>query len=141
VKGFKSKHAFLILALILTFSASALPEVSHSEVRKVETGAVVIKSNSLEIDNSRKMVIFTGDVDARKDDLIINCQKMFLYYNDMPSDRDSGKVEIDIDKIVAAEHVTITRSDGGLATAEEAIYYQDGEKVVLTGKEVGLPFS
>ena len=136
MKGFKSKLAFLILALILTFSASALPEVSHSEVRKVETGAVVIKSNSLEIDNSRKMVIFTGDVDARKDDFIINCQKMFLYYNDTPSDRDSGKVEIDIDKIVAAEHVTITRSDGGLATAEEAIYYQDGEKVVLTGNPV-----
>lgn len=137
MKGFKSKLAFPILALILTFSASALPEVLHSEVRKVETaGAVVIKSNSLEIDNSRKMVIFTGDVDARKDDFIINCQKMFLYYNDTPSDRDSGKVEIDIDKIVAAEHVTITRSDGGLATAEEAIYYQDGEKVVLTGNPV-----
>ena len=135
MKGFRSKSLFFTLTLLLAFSVSVSAEVT-SEVQKVEAGAIVIKSNSIEIDNSRKMVIFTGNVDARKDDFTINCQKILLYYRDKSSGGVSGKMEFEIDKIVATEKVTITRTDGGLATAEKAIYYQDGEKVVLTGDPV-----
>ena len=42
---------------------------------------MVIKSNTLEIDNEKKTVTFTGNVDARKDDWIMNCDKMVLMYN------------------------------------------------------------
>jgi len=41
-----------------------------------------------------------------------------------------------IEKIIAKGDVKITRSSGGLATAEEATYYWDEERVVLTGKPV-----
>lgn len=135
MKGFRPKPLFFTLSLLLAFSVSVLAE-GTSEVQKVEAGAVVIKSDSLEIDNSRKMVIFTGNVDARKDDFTINCQKILLYYRDKSSDKLHGKLEFEIDKIVATEEVAITRRDGGTATAEKAVYYQDGEKLVLTGDPV-----
>jgi lipopolysaccharide export system protein LptA len=41
-----------------------------------------------------------------------------------------------IEKIVAQGDVKITRQSGGLATAEEATYFWDEERVVLTGKPV-----
>jgi len=38
-----------------------------------------------------------------------------------------------INKIVATGEVKITRAQGGVATAEKAVYFQDEEMVVLTG--------
>jgi len=46
------------------------------------------------------------------------------------------KRALKIEKIVAKGDVRITRQSGGLATAEEATYYWDEERVVLTGKPV-----
>jgi lipopolysaccharide export system protein LptA len=97
----------------------------------------VIKSNSLEIDNKRREVTFAGNVEARKDDMTINCQKMFVYYlEDKAAGGASEKAAFKIDRIVATGEVKINRTDGGLATAEQATYYQSEEKVVLTGKPV-----
>jgi lipopolysaccharide transport protein LptA len=41
---------------------------------------IVIKSDSLEFDHQHKMVTFSGNVDARRDDWSILCQKMVVYY-------------------------------------------------------------
>jgi lipopolysaccharide export system protein LptA len=110
---------------------------------------IVIKSNSLEIDHQRKMVTFSGNVEAKREDWTIQCQKMIVYYEEKgkePAQKESMKEEkgkdlpqtegTKIDKIVAKGDVRITRASGGLATAEEATYYWDDERVVLTGKPV-----
>jgi lipopolysaccharide export system protein LptA len=97
---------------------------------------LVIKSNTLEIDNEKKTVTFTGNVDARKDDWIMNCNKMILFYNQQAGKGDTEKEKVRVDKIVAKGAVQIRRTLGGEATAEEATYYQADEKVVLTGKPV-----
>jgi lipopolysaccharide export system protein LptA len=95
--------------------------------------SIVIKSNSLEVDNKKRVVAFTGDVDARRDDLIINCDKMFVYYSGNMRSDPSQKSDLKMEKIVAKGGVRISRPSGGLATAEEAVYYQSDERVVLTG--------
>jgi lipopolysaccharide export system protein LptA len=97
---------------------------------------LVIKSTTLEIDNEKKTVTFTGNVDARKDDWIMNCDKMILFYNEQVGKGDTEKEKLRVDKIIAKGAVQIRRTLGGEATAEEAIYYQADEKVVLTGKPV-----
>jgi len=129
--------SFMILpTLIMMFPSSVLPEAPQKQNKGVDTGQMVIRSNTLELDSSQKIVIvtFIGDVDAKGDDFTINCQKMLLYYNDNPSGNDSGKVKSSIEKIIATGRVTISQPDGGLAMAEKAIFYQNDEKVVLTGK-------
>lgn len=108
---------------------------------------IVINSNSLEFDHQRKMVTFSGNVDAKRDDWTIVCQKMVIYYREKSKEstqKESMKLEklaesaqqqsLKIEKIVAMGDVKITRAIGGLATAEEATYYWDEERVVLTGK-------
>ena len=97
---------------------------------------LVIKSNTLEIDNEKKTVTFSGNVDARKDDWIMNCNKMILFYNEQVGKADTEKEKLRVEKIVAKGSVQIRRTLGGEASAEEATYYQADEKVVLTGKPV-----
>jgi lipopolysaccharide export system protein LptA len=128
--------SFIILpTLIMMFPSSVLPEAPQKQSKGGDTGQMVIHSNTLEIDSKQKIVIvtFIGDVDAKGDDFTINCQKMLLYYNNNPSGNDSGKGKSSIEKIIATGRVKISQPDGGLAMAEKAIYYQNDEKVVLTG--------
>ena len=138
MKGFNPKATLfaIIFFLSLVFPSAGLPETSKKEVQTLKAESMVIKSNTLEIDNKKQVVEFMGDVDARRGNFIIHCQKMLLHYNNQTTDKDSGKVNIKVDKIIATGKVKIIRTNGGLATAEKAIYYQNEEKVVLTGKPV-----
>jgi len=125
------------LLLLFFLAVPASPALSADFKLTKEGGKeepLVIKSNTLEIDNVKKLVTFTGDVDARKDDWIMNCNTMVLFYQEQAGGSDKEKLRVD--KIVARGDVRISRPAGGEATAEEAIYYQADEKVVLTGKPV-----
>ncbi len=97
---------------------------------------IVVKSDSLEVDNKRKIVTFSGNVNASRDDFTIDCEEMRLYYYDTGKAQSEADPEVKIDRIVAIGKVKISRADGGSATADKAVYYQKDEKVILTGKPV-----
>ncbi|MBU2498912.1 MAG: lipopolysaccharide transport periplasmic protein LptA [Proteobacteria bacterium] len=129
----------LLVFYLIPILALSVPLISWAQDKVGGTGklpgqSIVINSDSIEIDNKRKTVVFTGNVDAKREDLFITCERMVLYYHERPTDKTLNKNELKIDKIIATGGVKITRPEGGLATAEQATYYQDGEKVVLTGK-------
>ncbi|MBL7212983.1 MAG: lipopolysaccharide transport periplasmic protein LptA [Desulfobacteraceae bacterium] len=131
--------AFLFSGIMLQGVARSESLKKHSESEKgksSEPRPIVIKSNLLEVDNKRQVVTFTGEVNARQDVFILDCQKMFVYYKNPPGQEKSGEAETKIDKIVAMGEVRIKRTQGGVATAEKAVYYQSEEKMVLTGKPV-----
>jgi lipopolysaccharide export system protein LptA len=126
--------------LFLTFWSVLFAPDAHGQTLKKALGdsqgqPIVIKSNTLEFDHQRKMVTFSGNVDAQRDDWTILCQKMVVYYGEKGKES-SQKESMKIDKIVAKGDVRITRQSGGHAKADEAIYYWDEERVVLTGKPV-----
>ena len=136
MKCLKLKH-FLLLIVPLLFLASPFPPRAESEEKKSKdtNGApIVIKADSLEMDDKQKIVIFKGNVDAKEQDFVINCDKMVLHYKDQQNNKASDQGQFNIDKIVATGKVKIIRPGGGLATAEKALYYRGDEKVVLTGK-------
>jgi lipopolysaccharide export system protein LptA len=97
------------------------------------SGSIVISSDSFEIDNKRHIVTFTGNVEAVRDDINIKCQKIELFYENLADNNDPGKGRVKILEIIATEKVMLSRPDGGMATAEKAVYNQKDEKVVLTG--------
>ena len=131
------KYKILLISfLIFLYPTVLLSEISQKETKKVDSDPITIRSNSLEIDNKKNIVTFSENVDAKTPDFTITCHKMLVFYHDKPSLKDSGKEEIRIEKIIATGDVKINRPDGGLATAEKAVYYQNDEKVVLTGKPV-----
>ena len=120
---------------VLVFAPAANGQSLKKAFGDSQGPPIVIKSDTLEFDHQRKMVTFTGNVDAKRDDWTIVCRKMVVFYvekNKEPSQKDSLKIE----KIVAKGDVRITRQSGGLVTAQEATYYWDEERVVLTGKPV-----
>ncbi|MBW1703623.1 MAG: lipopolysaccharide transport periplasmic protein LptA [Deltaproteobacteria bacterium] len=138
MEDLKCKPFFLLMIVLFGL---LLPCFAGSETLKEELGKggskeMVIKSNKLEVDDNRKVVIFTGDVDAKREDFVINCKKLVVFYKSLPGSKEPGKGKTEVDKIVATGHVKITHAQGGSATAEKAVYYQRDEKVVLTQNPV-----
>lgn len=130
-------HFCLVTVLVaaFAFSGPALSQTIKDRVKNDPEKPMVIKSRTMEIDDETKNVTFVGDVNAEKDDFIIKCEKMRVYYSDSAK-RKNGKRETKIIKITASGNVRINRLQGGVATSEKAVYYEEGEKIVLTGNPV-----
>lgn len=111
-------------------------QTAQNEAEGAEPNPIVIKSKTLEVDNETRVVTFTGEVNAQKDEFVIDCQRMRLYYENAPKEGNSETSGTRIDRIVAEGNVRITRAEGGTATSDKAVYYQKTEKVVLTGNPV-----
>jgi len=138
MENLKCKPFFMLMILLfgLLLPCLAGSETLRERVDRGESKEMVIKSNKLEVDDNRKVVIFTGDVDAKREDFVINCKKLIVFYKSLPGSKEPGKEKTEVDKIVATGHVKINHSQGGAATAEKAVYYQRDEKVVLTENPV-----
>jgi len=129
---FFSAVLFLILpGFIFPLHCSA--EGKNRKSSDVHTKPIVILSKTLEVDDAKKIITFTGQVNAKKDDFVVDCQKMLVYYRTSPDKSKKEAFAQGIDRIVASGHVRVTRKEGGVATADKAVYYQDDDKLVLTG--------
>jgi lipopolysaccharide export system protein LptA len=93
---------------------------------------IVIHSDTLEFDQKKKVITFEGKVKARSEDMVVDCQKMIMYYHEDSVGTESSIKSARIDKIIALGDVVISRSDGSMARAGKAVFYQDEERVVLT---------
>lgn len=136
MKGIKNQPFFLYLMVLfgLLGPVFALSETSEKNKNEnAEAKPIVIKSQSMEMNNMLKVVTFMGDVKANYDNFIIDCDKLVAYYADMPDQQEKEKGTPNINKIVATGNVIINRAEGGVANAEEATYYQEDERIILTG--------
>ena len=136
----QTKHGLscggILLALVLMAPSWLAAEDARKRGMQLAGEEIVVKSDSLEVDNKRKVVTFSGNVNASRDDFTIQCEEMSLYYYDTGKAQSEADPEMKIDRIVAIGKVKISRPEGGSATADKAIYFQKDEKVVLTGKPV-----
>ncbi|MCP4668724.1 MAG: lipopolysaccharide transport periplasmic protein LptA [Deltaproteobacteria bacterium] len=108
-----------------------------NEIQKAGGKPIQVESKTLELNDKKKTVTFADNVHAKIDNFAIQCSKMVVYYEgEQTAQKGAAKVDASIDRIVATGQVKIIRGKGGTATAEKGVYYQRGEKVVLTGKPV-----
>jgi lipopolysaccharide export system protein LptA len=98
-------------------------------------GATTINSRTLSVDHNSNVVIFSGDVRAENNEMVIECREMTVYYAEAP-EKGTADSSYRVDKIVSTGGVKITRALGGVATGETAVYHQDEGKMVLTGNPV-----
>ncbi len=132
-------RAFLFLTILLAGLMPSFPcfsQPSDRSGKEEKASSIVIKSDTLEMDDAKKRVSFVGKVDALKGTLRIKADRMTVHYTGRSTRETTEGEQAKIEKIVATGHVKIIRAEGGLATAEKAVYYQGEEKVVLTGKPV-----
>ncbi len=84
---------------------------------------ITIKSDRMEVLQSQKIVVFSGNVVAKKADLTIYADRLLVYYTTK-----DGKREVK--KLVAIGHVKIHKNDW-IARAGKAVYFKIQEKIVL----------
>jgi len=93
---------------------------------------IIINSNTLEIDQKKRTVTFAGGVNAVQDDIVINCDKMMVYYYTDKAKNESSIGSNRIEKIEASGNVIINIPDGNKATAGKVVFYENEGKAILT---------
>ncbi|MBW2006006.1 MAG: hypothetical protein JRI72_15675 [Deltaproteobacteria bacterium] len=123
----------LISVIFLLFpQITAFSQESKATSPLSSENPIIIHSNTLEFDQEKKLVVFEGKVHAKTEDMVIDCQKMLVYYIGSPTKKESNAESSRIDKIIALGNVIINRFDAGVARAGKAVFYQNEAKVVLT---------
>ncbi len=87
---------------------------------------ITIKSDRMEVLQNQKVVVFSGNVVAKKADLTIYADRLLVYYATK-----NGKREVR--KLVAIGKVKIHKGDW-IARAGKAVYFKTEERIVLEDK-------
>jgi lipopolysaccharide transport protein LptA len=137
-QNMKKKNSGLKLCLWMIFIGSVLVfSTWQGWAAPSSDSAIVIKSKTCEFDLKNKVVTYIGDVDARRDDIIIRCQRLLAYIGEQPKVKSSENNTFKFDKIVAKNNVVVIRqTDGMTMNCEEAVYFQNEQKIEATGNPV-----
>ncbi len=92
-----------------------------------------IEADRMESNSSKNIVVFTGNVETKQGDLIINADKMTVYYQKLVAKKkfSSGNSQ-KIEKIVATDNVRIARGELS-AAGDSAEFSASKNKVKLIG--------
>ncbi len=120
---YKLRNSFILIFLFLSLFAN----LSFSEVKKDSTEPIIITSESLINDNKSKTATFEGGVVAKRGDVILNANKMIVYYEE---EEKGGNIKM----IEAIGNVRLQRGQRVL-TAHKATYLPEPEeRVIFTGE-------
>ncbi|MCP9465314.1 MAG: hypothetical protein NNA25_11040 [Nitrospira sp.] len=113
-----------------------------------EAGAVptTITSNKMTVRNRENQAIFEGNVVLTRGALVVNSEKMIVFFHGQAGDPERGPAEKrsetlpsptgrSLERVEAIGHVTI-KQENGHATCQKAVYFSNEEKIVMTGDPV-----
>ncbi len=150
---------WLLLLNLLTFGTASLSESADAALPKggVEQAvSTTITSKKMTVKNQDSQAVFEGAVVLTRGSLVVYSDRMVVMFRvqDPPaSDNQNGPEAVkgaapskgpdavpavsnrSVNRIEATGRVKIEK-DSGSATCEKAIYYHDGDKIVLTGDPV-----
>lgn len=134
----KGKTIFIAVALCLFSLHFYLGEAAETKKKDAFDGQPIeISADRLEANDEKKVVLFSGNAVAVQGDRVIKAEKIFIYYR-----KDAGKDGLknagrpgDMEKIEARGKVSVSQNDRTV-TGEQAIYYQDAQKIIVTGNAV-----
>ncbi len=122
------RYIFTLLVAALIFTTSPMTGMVSAEDAPIRVEADHM--SSLEKESS---VIFTGDVDARQEDVRIRSDKMTVYYTEKAKDaKESEKMTQKVEKLVCNGNVEITRGEW-LGTSKDMIYISKKRQFILIG--------
>ena len=128
---------FVVLAL-MPGAVSAKQAASTQKKAKMDRNQPIqIVSDRLDAYDETKNVIFSGNAVATQGDKVIKADRLIIHYKENPDKTKKKEVRGmgetgDLDQVEAVGHVIITQP-GRVVTGDHAIFYQDSQKVVMTG--------
>jgi lipopolysaccharide export system protein LptA len=101
---------------------------------------VHITSDTLEAFNDERLIVFSGNAVAVQGDKVIRSDKLLVYYKKGADEGKESKTAGigqggDLDRIEAKGPVRITQLKK-IVTGDEAVYYQDDQKIIVSGNAV-----
>ncbi len=90
---------------------------------RVLAAPIDIRSDRMEVLEDEKIAVFTGKVEARKGDLRLWADKLYVYYRVVDGRRQ-------VQKLVALGNVRIEK-DGWRSLSGKAVYFKDEDRLVL----------
>ncbi|MCK9196134.1 MAG: hypothetical protein M0P16_04055 [Syntrophales bacterium] len=101
---------------------------------------VHITSDTLEAFNDERLIVFSGNAVAVQGDKVIRSDKLLVYYKKSADEGKESKTAGigqggDLDRIEAKGPVRITQLKK-IVTGDEAVYYQDDQKIIVNGNAV-----
>jgi lipopolysaccharide export system protein LptA len=136
---FGTRLFVLMVVSLLLFPVSASAQ-AQKKLKMDKSQPIDIQSDRLDAYQEKKVVIFSGNAVATQGDRTIKADRLLIYYKDRPGGtekkdiKDMGAVG-DFERLEAQGHVTITETNR-IVTGDHAIFYQDSQKIVMTGNAV-----
>jgi lipopolysaccharide export system protein LptA len=134
---------WLLLLNLVPFGMASLGESADAALPKGGVDQAVsttITAKKMTVKNQDSQAVFEGTVILTRGALVVYSDHMVVTFraqDPAPIDNQKGHEVSNrsINKIEATGRVKIEK-DSGSATCEKAIYYHDGDKIVLTGDPV-----
>jgi len=124
----------IVLTQMLFISAAVAEDQSQETGTKADTEQIQIVADSLITNNAEKFAEFEGDVQASQDDIVINSERLRVYYkDDLALHKDQSGSQGSIKRIVASGNVRIS-SEKYTAITDRADYDLATRVLVLTGE-------
>jgi lipopolysaccharide export system protein LptA len=129
-----------IFTLLIFLLASPLAYSENKLLNKPSDEPMEITSNRMEAFNENKLVVFSGNAMAKQGNKVLKADQLLLYYKKEPDKKDKvGTIATertgDLEKVEAKGKVSLTQGER-VATGDDAIYYQDSAKIIMTGNAV-----
>ncbi|MBN2570403.1 MAG: hypothetical protein JXB42_13330 [Deltaproteobacteria bacterium] len=127
--------------IILLLSVSYFPlSFAWGEADAPNNKPVQITSNRLDVYDSKKLAIFSGNVQVKQQDTVITSDELHVFYKgESDNKKEFGDAEAmnagNIDRIEAKGNVTIVQGDR-IITGDDAVFFNKEEKVIVTGHTV-----
>jgi lipopolysaccharide export system protein LptA len=134
------KLPFLLLVVFLLLAPVSGLAQTPKKLNMDKNQPILIQSDRLDAYQEKRMVIFSGNAVATQGDKTIKADRLLIYYKDKPGNakkkdvKDMGNAG-DLEKLEAQGHVNITQTNR-VVTGENAVFYQDSQKIVMTGNAV-----
>lgn len=101
---------------------------------------IQIQSDRMDAYQEKRVVIFSGNAVATQGDRTIKADRLLIYYKDRSGSPEKKNVSDigtagDLERLEAQSRVTITEPNR-IVTGDHAVFYQDLQKIVMTGSAV-----
>jgi len=129
------------MLILITTPVSIASEPKQQKKNPVsDKEPIRIDSDRLDAYNDQRLVVFSGNAVAVQGDKVLKADKLLLYYKKKEGGspkgvaKEAGKAG-DLERIEAKGHVHLTQGER-VVTGEDAVYFQDSQKIVVTGNPV-----